>query len=70
VQLPRADWKFKNALGANGNAFAAGYFNECMTGFEHQAAGHMIWEGLVAEGFAVERAIHDRYHASRRNPWN
>jgi hypothetical protein len=46
------------------------YLNECMTGFEHQVAGHMIWEGLVQEGLAVERAIHDRYHASRRNPWN
>lgn len=46
------------------------YFNECMTGFEYQAAGHMIWEGLVEEGLAVTRMIHDRYHASRRNPWN
>jgi uncharacterized protein (DUF608 family) len=46
------------------------YLNECMTGFEHQVAGHMIWEGLVQEGLAVTRAIHDRYHASRRNPWN
>jgi len=46
------------------------YFNECMTGFEYQAAGHMIWEGMVQEGLAVTRAIHDRYHASRRNPWN
>jgi len=46
------------------------YFNECMTGFEYQAASHMIWEGLVKEGLAVVRAIHDRYHAARRNPWN
>ena len=46
------------------------YFNECMTGFEYQAAGHMIWEGLAMEGLAVTRAIHDRYHAARRNPWN
>jgi len=46
------------------------YFNECMNGFEYQAAGHMLWEGLVQEGLAVTRAIHDRYHASRRNPWN
>jgi non-lysosomal glucosylceramidase len=46
------------------------YFNECMNGFEHQAAGHMIWEGLVPEGLAVERAVHDRYDASKRNPWN
>ena len=47
-----------------------GYFNECMSGFEHQAASHMIAEGLVLEGLAVTRAIHDRYHASRRNPYN
>jgi len=46
------------------------YFNECMNGFEYQVAGHMIWEGMVQEGLAVTRAIHDRYDASRRNPWN
>src|SRR5262249_26643700 len=46
------------------------YFNECMTGFEYQVAGHMIGEGMLTEGLAVTRAIHDRYHASRRNPWN
>ncbi len=46
------------------------YFNECMTGFEYQVAWHMIWEGMVKEGLAIARAIHDRYHASRRNPWN
>ena len=46
------------------------YFNECMNGFEHQLAGHMIWEEMVLEGLAIERAIHDRYHAIRRNPWN
>ncbi|MHB8522332.1 MAG: GH116 family glycosyl hydrolase [Limisphaerales bacterium] len=46
------------------------YFNECMTGFEYQAAGHMIWEGMLMEGLAVTRMIHDRYHAARRNPWN
>jgi non-lysosomal glucosylceramidase len=51
------------------------YFNECMNGFEHQVAGHMIWEGepgseLVKQGLAIQRAVHDRYHASKRNPWN
>ena len=51
------------------------YFNECMTGFEWQAAAHMIWEGLdqpdlLQAGLAVSRAIHDRYHASLRNPYN
>jgi len=52
-----------------------GYFNECMNGFEYQAASHMIYEGepgsgLVEKGLAVIRAVHDRYHASSRNPYN
>ncbi len=46
------------------------YFNECMSGFEYQVAAHMIWEGMLTEGMAITRTIHDRYHASRRNPWN
>jgi uncharacterized protein (DUF608 family) len=46
------------------------YFNECMNGFEYQAAGHMLADGMVTEGLAVTRMIHDRYHASRRNPYN
>jgi hypothetical protein len=46
------------------------YFNECMSGFEWQAASHMIWEGMVTEGLAVARAIHDRYNAALRNPYN
>jgi hypothetical protein len=46
------------------------YFNECMNGFEYQAAGHMLWEGMLLEGLAITRAVHDRYHPSRRNPWN
>jgi uncharacterized protein (DUF608 family) len=46
------------------------YFNECMNGFEYQVAGHMIWEGMLLEGLAITRAVHDRYHPSRRNPWN
>ncbi len=65
-------WPKGDKKDAQGRApdWAFGYFNECMTGFEYQVAGHMIWEGLVTEGLAVARAIHDRYHASRRNPWN
>ncbi len=69
--FPRTDWDFQKACGVgNTKPGPAGYFNECMNGFEYQAAGHMIWEGLVQEGLAVTRAVHDRYHASRRNPWN
>jgi hypothetical protein len=55
--------------GKPGQGFA-GYFNECMNGFEYQAAGHMIAEGMLEEGLAVTRAVHDRYHPSRRNPYN
>lgn len=68
--FPRRDWDYAQARGKGNNDWAAGYFNECMNGFEHQVAGHMIWEGMTLEGLAVERAVHDRYHASRRNPWN
>jgi uncharacterized protein (DUF608 family) len=67
--FPRNDWDYAQAKG-KGPEWAAGYFNECMNGFEYQAAGHMIWEGLTMEGLAVTRAVHDRYHGSRRNPWN
>jgi hypothetical protein len=47
-----------------------GYLNECMTGFEYQVAAHMMAEGLVHEALSVTRAIHERYAAERRNPWN
>lgn len=60
----------EQAVGKGTDAWAAGYFNECMTGFEHQVAAHMLWEGLVEEGLALERAIHDRYHPAKRNPYN
>ena len=46
------------------------YFNECMNGFEYQLAWHMIAEGMVQEGLAITRLIHDRYHPAKRNPWN
>ena len=52
-----------------------GYFDECMTGFEYQAAAHMIYEGspgseMVMHGLAIARAIHDRYAPEKRNPYN
>ncbi|MDF7825978.1 GH116 family glycosyl hydrolase [Pontiellaceae bacterium B12227] len=49
------------------------YFNECMSGFEYQAAAHMVAEGtpeLITQGLAVTRAIHDRYAPEKRNPYN
>jgi non-lysosomal glucosylceramidase len=67
--FPRDDWNYNRAKG-KGADWAAGYFDECMTGFEHQAAGHMVWEGMVQQGLAIERAVHDRHAAERRNPWN
>jgi hypothetical protein len=47
-----------------------GYFHECMTGFEHQVASHMMAEGMIDESLVITRMIHDRYHAARRNPFN
>lgn len=51
------------------------YFNECMNGFEYQVAWHMIAEGepddeLVHKGLAITRAVHERYAAEKRNPYN
>ncbi len=51
------------------------YFYELMTGFEWQAASHMIFEGidhpdLLQNGLAVARSIHDRYDAEKRNPYS
>ncbi len=47
-----------------------GYFHECMTGFEHQVASHMMAEGMVEESLIITKMIHDRYHAAKRNPFN
>jgi len=53
-----------------GLGWQAGYFSECMTGFEHEVASHMIWEGMLQEGLAITRSVHDRYNGSKRNPYN
>lgn len=58
------------SIGKSGDAWAVGYFNECMSGFEYQVANHMIAEGMLTEGLTIVRAIHERYHASKRNPYN
>jgi len=47
-----------------------GYFNECMTGFEYQAASHMIWEDKLDYGLSLIKAIHQRYAGEKRNPYN
>ncbi|WP_343561496.1 GH116 family glycosyl hydrolase [Sphingobacterium sp.] len=47
-----------------------GYFHECMSGFEHQVAAHMMAEGMVDESLVLTRCIHERYDAAKRNPFN
>lgn len=47
-----------------------GYFHECMSGFEHQVAAHMMAEGMIGESLVLTRVIQDRYHAAKRNPFN
>jgi len=46
------------------------YRDEVWTGIEYQVAGHMVWEGMLTEALAICRAIHERYHPARRNPYN
>ena len=55
---------------ASTTGWQAGYFNECMTGFEHALASEMIYEGMTLRGLAIEKSINDRYAADKRNPWN
>ena len=46
------------------------YAQESMHGFEYQAAGHLIQEGMLEQGLAMVQAVRDRYDGTRRNPWN
>lgn len=46
------------------------YAQECMPGFEYQAASHMISVGLEQEGLDMVKAVRDRHDGRRRNPWN
>ena len=51
------------------------YSDEVWTGIEYQVAAHLIYEGLVEEGFAIVKAARDRYDGIPRppigrNPWN
>lgn len=46
------------------------YRDEVWTGIEYQVAAHMIYEGMLQEGLAICRAVHDRYHPAKRNPFN
>ena len=47
-----------------------GYFHECMSGFEHQVASHLMAEDMTDEALVLTKMIHDRYHAYKRNPFN
>ncbi|MCC6124353.1 MAG: hypothetical protein IT426_05300 [Pirellulales bacterium] len=46
------------------------YRDEVWTGIEYQVAGNMAWEGMLTEALAICRAVHERYHPSKYNPWN
>lgn len=60
----------QNPYGEEIDSWQIGYFHECMTGFEHQVAAHMMAEGMLEEALVITRSIHDRYHAAKRNPFN
>ena len=69
--FPRTDWDYNKASGGDAahGGFAT-YFIETWTGNEYQVANHMFWEGMTEKALAVVRAIHERYAAVKRNPWN
>ena len=46
------------------------YCDEVWTGVEYQVAGHMLYEGMLEEGFTIVRGARERYDGRRRNPWN
>jgi hypothetical protein len=46
------------------------FINEVWSGIEYQVASHMLYEGLIPEGLAILRGIHERYDGLRHNPWN
>ncbi|MBU6402581.1 MAG: hypothetical protein KGS61_19860, partial [Verrucomicrobia bacterium] len=51
------------------------YSDEVWTGIEYQVAAHLIYEGMLEEGFAIIKGARDRYDGVPRppigrNPWN
>jgi uncharacterized protein (DUF608 family) len=56
--------------GKNKPAIPLPYAEECMHGYEYQAAIHMIQEGMEKEGLDIVRGIRDRYTGENRNPWD
>jgi hypothetical protein len=74
--LVMCTWPNNGLPDACRNFWSFGYFQECMSGFEYSAAGLMIAlaenerDPLLLQGLAVARAVHDRYAAHKRNPYN
>lgn len=56
--------------GDSWQALATGYFTECWTGQEYPFAANLIHHGMPLEGLAVVEAVHARYAAEKRNPYN
>ncbi len=46
------------------------YADEVWTGIEYQVASHLIWEGFLAEGLTMVKAVRQRHDGFRRNPFN
>jgi len=53
-----------------GNPHFAGYLNECQPGYEWAATSLLMWHGMPYHALAHTRTMHERYHGSKRNPWN
>lgn len=74
--LVMATWPHGGLPDACKKAWQFKYFQECMSGFEHAAAALMVSlakdeaDPLLTQGLTICRAVHDRYDAARRNPYN
>ena len=69
----RPDGKMPDHIWNVSHKFHQGFYNETMSGFEHAFASLLIYEGMVAEGLAVTRAVHDRHQPlspMMANPFN
>ena len=55
---------------AHGHQHFAGYLNECQPGYEWAATSLLMWHGMPYHALAHTRTMHERYHASKRNPYN
>lgn len=54
----------------HGSRHFAGYLNECQPGYEWAATSLMMWHDMPYHALAHTRTMHERYHGSKRNPWN